>query len=224
MMMKRLDGKTALVTGATSNTGKAIAQRSAAEGAAVVISGRDSDLGAAVVAEIEQAGGEAHFITADLSGSAAAAQNLALEASQRLGGRIDVLVINAGIFPGGPTPTIDEATVDRVYAVNVKAPFFLVVAIAPGMAEHGHGSIINLGSWGARLGIAYSALYTSSKGAIETVTRAWAAEFGPQGVNVNAISPGVIREFAPDPDERGESVMRSTAPSSTSTAAAWPSR
>jgi NAD(P)-dependent dehydrogenase (short-subunit alcohol dehydrogenase family) len=176
----------------------------------VVISGRDRDRGAAVVAEIEQAGGRAHFITADLSGSAATAQHLATEATQRLGGRIDILVNNAGIFPGGPTPTIDEATVDRVYAVNVKSPFFLVAAIAPAMAERGHGSIINLGSWGARLGIAYSALYTSSKGAIETLTRAWAAEFGPQGVNVNAISPGVIREFAPDANERGESMMRGT--------------
>jgi NAD(P)-dependent dehydrogenase (short-subunit alcohol dehydrogenase family) len=208
--MPRLDGKTALITGATSNIGKAIAQRFATEGAAVVVSGRDPDRGASVVAEIEQAGGVAHFVAADLSGDADSAQQLAATATELLGGRIDILVNNAGIFPGGPTATIDEATVDRVYAVNVKAPFFLVAAIAPAMAERGHGSIINLGSWGARLGIAYSALYTSSKGAVETLTRAWAAEFGPSGVNVNAISPGVIRETEPDANERGESMMRGT--------------
>jgi NAD(P)-dependent dehydrogenase (short-subunit alcohol dehydrogenase family) len=121
-----------------------------------------------------------------------------------------VLINNAGIFPGGPTPSLDEETVDRVYGVNVKAPFFLVAQLAPAMAARGRGSIINLGSWGARRGIAYSALYTSTKGAIETLTRAWAAEFGPHGVNVNAISPGVIRETAPDPTERGEAMMQGT--------------
>jgi NAD(P)-dependent dehydrogenase (short-subunit alcohol dehydrogenase family) len=209
--MKRLEGKTALVTGSTSNIGKAIVQRFAAEGAEVVVSGRDPDRGRTVVAEITQLGGIAHFVAADLSGGAESAHELAAEASRVLGGRIDVLVNNAGIFPGGPTASIDEVTVDQVYAVNVKAPFFLVADIAPVMAERGHGSIINLGSWGARLGIAYSALYTSSKGAIETLTRAWAAEFGPFGVNVNAISPGVIREFAPDANERGEAMMRGPA-------------
>src|SRR5258707_11703806 len=110
-----------------------------------------------------------------------------------LGGRIDVLVNNAGIFPGPTTAATDEATFDQVYAVNVKAPFFLTAAIAPAMVEQGGGAIINLGSWITRLGIPIASLYSSTKGALETLTRAWAAEFGPAGVRVNAISPGVIR-------------------------------
>ncbi len=81
--------------------------------------------------------------------------------------------------------------------INVKAPFFLTAAIAPAMAERGSGAIINLGSWIARLGIPVGALYSSTKGAVETLTRAWAAEFGPAGVRVNAISPGVIRATGP---------------------------
>ena len=90
----------------------------------------------------------------------------------------------------------------------------LTAAIAPGMAERGEGAIINLGSWIARLGIPISSLYSSTKGAIETLTRAWAAEFGPAGVRVNAISPGVIR--TPDPEATGadddlaETMMRGT--------------
>lgn len=83
-----------------------------------------------------------------------------------------------------------------MYAVNVKAPFFLTAAIAPAIVDAGGGVIINLGSWIARLGIPIGALYSSTKGAIETLTRAWAAEFGPFGVRVNAISPGVIEEKA----------------------------
>ena len=92
-----------------------------------------------------------------------------------------MLVNNAGIYPGSTTPATDEATFDEVYAVNVKAPFFLTAALAPAMAERGDGAIINLGSWIARLGIPVGALYSSTKGAIETLTRAWAAEFGPVG-------------------------------------------
>ena len=130
-----------------------------------------------------------------------------------LGGRIDILVNNAGIFPRSTTATTDEATFDEVYAVNVKAPYFLTAAIAPAMADAGEGAIINLGSWIARLGIA-SALYSSTKGAIETLTRAWAAEFGPAGVRVNAISPGVIRTPNPDGSDGGrhpaEQMMRGT--------------
>jgi NAD(P)-dependent dehydrogenase (short-subunit alcohol dehydrogenase family) len=188
----RLDGKTALVTGATSNIGRAIAVAFAAEGAHVIVSGRDADRGAAVVDEIETAGGRATFVAAELDGSAAASGQLASAATGAAGGRLDVLVNNAGIFPGSLTADTDEATFDRVYAVNVKAPYFLTAAIASAMAARGDGAVINLGSWIARLGIPIASLYSSTKGAVETLTRAWAAEFGPAGVRVNAISPGVI--------------------------------
>jgi NAD(P)-dependent dehydrogenase (short-subunit alcohol dehydrogenase family) len=201
-MGTRLVDKTALVTGSTSNIGRAIAIAFGAEGAHVVVSGRSTERGAEVVDLIRAAGGKADFIATDLDGSPAASRDLADEATRMLGGRIDILVNNAGIFPRSTTATTDEATFDQVYAVNVKAPYFLTAAIAPAMAELGRGSIINLGSWISRLGIA-SALYSSTKGAMETMTRAWAAEFGPAGVRVNAISPGVIRTPNPDGSDSG---------------------
>jgi NAD(P)-dependent dehydrogenase (short-subunit alcohol dehydrogenase family) len=117
-------------------------------------------------------------------------------------------VNNAGIYPGSNTPDTDEATFDRVFAVNVKAPFFLTAALAPAMAGGGGGAVINLGSWIARLGIPVAALYSSTKGALETLTRAWAAEFGPRGVRVNAISPGVVGTLGPD--HPGGVMMRGT--------------
>jgi NAD(P)-dependent dehydrogenase (short-subunit alcohol dehydrogenase family) len=201
-MAARLEGKAALVTGATSNIGRAIAVAFGAEGAHVVVSGRSLERGEAVVEQIRAAGGRADFVSANLDGSAKASADLATEARRVLGDRIDILVNNAGIFPRSTTATTDEATFDEVYAVNVKAPYFLTAAIAPVMAEAGQGAIINLGSWIARLGIV-SALYSSTKGAVETLTRAWAAEFGPAGVRVNAISPGVIRTPNPDGSDSG---------------------
>src|ERR1700730_18303633 len=192
-MSSRLQGKGALVTGATSNIGRAIAAAFAAEGAHVVVSGRNQDRGSAVVDEIRAAGGRADFVAADLDGSPEVSNALAAEATRVLGGRIDVLVNSAGIFPGPTTAATDEATFDKVYAVNVKAPFFLTAAIAPSMAERGSGAIINLGSWIARLGIPRGSVSSSAQGGVETLTRAWGAEFGPAGVRVNAISPGVIR-------------------------------
>jgi NAD(P)-dependent dehydrogenase (short-subunit alcohol dehydrogenase family) len=211
-MAGRLEGKTALVTGATSNIGQAIAEAFAAEGARVVVSGRDAARGAAVVAGIAAAGGKAVFLAAQLDGAPAASHALAACATSALGGRIDVLVNNAAIYPGSTTASIDGELFDRVYGVNVKAPFFLTQAIAPSMAERGDGAIINLGSWVARLGIPVGALYASTKGALETLTRAWSAEFGPSGVRVNGISPGVIRSPALDPSlpHPAESMMRGT--------------
>jgi NAD(P)-dependent dehydrogenase (short-subunit alcohol dehydrogenase family) len=191
-MADRLAGKTALVTGATGSLGGEIARALATEGALVAGTGRDSERGAALVDEITAAGGRAVFVEADLDGSEAASRDLASRATEALGGRVDILVNNAGIFPGDRTPDTDEKAFDRVFGVNVKAPFFLVAALAPAMAERGDGAIVNLGSWVARLGLPRGALYASTKGALETLTRAWAAEFGPRGVRVNAISPGTM--------------------------------
>jgi NAD(P)-dependent dehydrogenase (short-subunit alcohol dehydrogenase family) len=204
----RLAGKTAFVTGATSNIGRAIAVAFAAEGAHVLVAGRSEARGQAVVAEIGAAGGRAGFVAADLDGSAARSRELAGEATRLLDGHIDILVNNAGIYPGATTAGTDEETFDRVYAVNVKAPFFLTAAVAPAMAATGGGAIINLGSWIARLGIPVGALYSSTKGAMETLTRAWAAEFGPS-VRVNAISPGVVHEPSAEP-RPGDSMMNGT--------------
>jgi NAD(P)-dependent dehydrogenase (short-subunit alcohol dehydrogenase family) len=93
----------------------------------------------------------------------------------------------------------------------VKAPFFLTAALVPAMAETGGGAVINLGSWGARLGIPAGTAYASSKGAMETLTRAWAAELGPRGVRVNAISPGVTFDAA-DPVAEVAGPMMATTP------------
>jgi NAD(P)-dependent dehydrogenase (short-subunit alcohol dehydrogenase family) len=131
----RLEGKAALVTGATSNIGRAIALAFGAQGAHVVVSGRSVERGALVVGQIRAAGGRADFVRANLDGSAKASRDLATEARRVLGGRIDILVNNAGIFPRSTTATTDEATFDEVYAVNVKAPYFLTGAIAPAMAD-----------------------------------------------------------------------------------------
>ncbi|WP_377273048.1 SDR family NAD(P)-dependent oxidoreductase [Peterkaempfera sp. SMS 1(5)a] len=196
-MSNRLEHKSALVTGATSNIGRAIALAFAAEGAHVAVSGRSRKRGEEVVAAIRAAGGKADFLPADLNGGAAASRALAEEAAAVLGGRIDILVNNAGIYPSPTTPGTDEETFDRIYAVNVKAPFFLTAAVAPAMIAAGGGTVINLGSWIARLGIPIGAVYSSSKGAMEVLTRAWAAEFGPRGVRVNAISPGVVHTPIP---------------------------
>ena len=212
MVQNRLENKTALITGATSNIGRAIAVAFAAEGAHVVVAGRSQQRGAEVIEEIKAGGGRADFVAIDLDGTAATCIALAAEASRVLGGRIDILVNNAGIYPGATTIATDEVTFDRVYAVNVKTPFFLTAAVAPAMIEAGGGVIINLGSWIARLGIPVGALYSSTKGAMETLTRAWAAEFGPAGVRVNAISPGVVRERPPgrNDEHAAEAMMKGT--------------
>ncbi|MGW2279690.1 SDR family NAD(P)-dependent oxidoreductase [Streptomyces sp. NPDC001770] len=208
-MTARLDNRTALVTGATSNIGRAIALALGAEGAHVVVSGRDGERGERVVAGIRAAGGRADFVAADLDGTAAASRALAERSTEVLGGRIDILVNNAGIYPPSTTTTTDEATFDLVYGVNVKAPFFLTAAVAPAMVAAGGGVVVNLGSWITRLGVASNALYSSTKGAVETLTRAWAAEFGPSGVRVNAVSPGVVHEPSGEPMP-GDVMMKGT--------------
>jgi len=210
-MSGRLQGRTALITGATSNIGRAIAVAFAAEGAHVIVSGRDAQRAAAVLDEIAAAGGRAQFVAADLDGSADASRRLAVQATDALGGAIDVLVNNAGIFPGATTAATDERSFDEVYAVNVKAPFFLTAVVAPQMAARGDGAIINLGSWVARLGIPVGALYASTKGAMETLTRAWAAEFGPVGVRgpdgaLRGVSLGYDCDVVDGIDQRSEAV------------------
>ncbi|WLW53479.1 SDR family NAD(P)-dependent oxidoreductase [Streptomyces sp. YU58] len=211
-MSARLRNRTALVTGSTSNIGQAIAEAFAAEGAHVVVSGRNRERGAQVVEGIRASGGRADFLVADLDGSAAASEDLAERTRATLGGRLDILVNNAGVYPAPGTTDTDEKTFDQVYGVNVKAPFFLTAAVVPAMAEAGGGVVINLGSWIARLGVPRGALYSSTKGAMETLTRAWAAEFGPMGIRVNAISPGVILPPAPEGAEPhpGEVMMKGT--------------
>jgi NAD(P)-dependent dehydrogenase (short-subunit alcohol dehydrogenase family) len=208
-MSERLKDRVALVTGSTSNIGKAIAVRFAAEGARVIVTGRHAERGSAVLEAVRANGGEATFLSHELDGSVNASRELATLATQ-VYGSVDVLVNNAGIYPPGGTLEIDEETFDRIVGVNVKAPFFLTAALVPAMADAGNGVVINLGSWGARIGIPAGTAYASTKGAMETLTRTWAAEFGPQGIRVNAISPGVTFEGASPVAEVAGPMMAST--------------
>src|SRR5256885_1289303 len=138
MSPSNLEGQRALVTGATSGIGRAVALQLARDGAEVVVHGRDAARGADTVEEIIAAGGKASFVAADL-GDAADVQRLAREV-----GDVDILVNNAGVALFGPTAEFDVTAFDKMFASNVRAPFFLVAAIAPGVAARGHGSIVRL--------------------------------------------------------------------------------
>ncbi|RPE40100.1 short-subunit dehydrogenase [Streptomyces sp. Ag109_O5-1] len=187
-----LTGRVALLTGATSGIGAATATLFAERGAHVLVAGRDADRGEKVVGAIRERGGKADFLTADLR-DADSVRRLAHEATALGGGRVDILVNNAGVFPFGPTAQTPADQVDAVYDLNVKAPFHLVAELAPAMAERGQGAIVNVSTMVADYGVAGMALYGSSKAAVNLLTKAWAAEFGPQGVRVNAVEPGPTR-------------------------------
>jgi NAD(P)-dependent dehydrogenase (short-subunit alcohol dehydrogenase family) len=186
-------GKTALVTGSTSGLGRAMADALAAAGAHVVITGRNQAGGDRAVAAIRAAGGKADYVAADLSDGVPAALRLAGEATRLLGGRVDILVNNAGLIRRAPTADPDEAAFDQIWTVNVKSAYFLTGALAPAMVARGGGAVINIGSINASHGMAGSALYSATKAALHSLTRSWAAEYGPGGVRVNTIAPGLVQ-------------------------------
>ena len=107
-------------------------------------------------------------------------------------GEVDVLVNNAGFSWFGPTADLDVETFDALFVSNVRAPFFLVAGFAPKMAARGYGSIINVSSMAGQIGLAGGAAYGATKATLSSMTRAWAAEFSPRGVRVNAIAPGPV--------------------------------
>ena len=179
-----LEGKTAVVTGATAGIGREAAKLLAAGGAVVIVSGRDIDRGAETVREITDGGGQARFIQANLA-SLSDVRKLGEEA-----GAVDILVNNAAIYPFGTPEEMDEAIYDATFNTNVKAPFFLVGALAPKMAARGGGSIINVSSTAAQRGTPLLSAYGGTKGAIDALTKGWAIEYGPVGIRVNAIAPG----------------------------------
>jgi NAD(P)-dependent dehydrogenase (short-subunit alcohol dehydrogenase family) len=191
-MSTELSSSTALITGGTSGIGRAAAAALAQLGAHVIISGRDATRGEGAVAAIRAAGGRADFVANDLHDEASA-RALATAATELGGGQVDILVNSAGIFPFGPTEATTETDFDAVFALNVKAPYFLVAELAPQMAKRGHGAIVNVTTMVAEFGAAGMGLYGASKAALVLLTKSWAAEFGPAGVRVNAVSPGPTR-------------------------------
>ncbi len=183
---------TALITGGTSGIGRAAANQLARLGVHVVVVGRNEERGEKTVAGIRAAGGKADFISSDLR-SAASAREVARKATELGGGDVDILINSAGIFPFGPTHETTEDVFDSVYSLNVKAPYFLVGELAPRMAKRGKGAIVNVSTMVADYGVPGMSLYGSSKAAINLLTKSWAAEYGPSGVRVNAVSPGPTR-------------------------------
>jgi NAD(P)-dependent dehydrogenase (short-subunit alcohol dehydrogenase family) len=186
------DSLTALITGGTSGIGRATADKLAQLGIHVIVVGRNTERGKKTVAEVRATGGKADFISSDL-GDAASAREVARKAIQLGNGHLDILINNAGIYPFGPTHEMTEEMFERVYSLNVKVPYFLVAELAPLMAKRGKGAIVNLSTMAADYGAPGVSLYGSSKAAINLLTKVWAAEYGPSGVRINAVSPGPTR-------------------------------
>lgn len=188
--MNSLTGKTALVTGASRGIGRATALTLAAAGAQVLVHYGSAETEAtAVVDEIRRAGGKAETIATDLR-SPHGPHQLAERVRTIIGGRLDVLVANAGIARAA---SIEETTVedfDALFAVNVRAPFFLVQQLLPALCKG--SSIVLLSSLAAHASVGTLSAYSATKGAIDTLVKHWAAALGSRGIRVNAVAPGVV--------------------------------
>jgi NAD(P)-dependent dehydrogenase (short-subunit alcohol dehydrogenase family) len=202
---------TALITGGTSGIGRATAKKLAALGMYVLVVGRNPKRGDETLAEIRAAGGKADFISSDLR-NASSAREVAKRALELANGNVDILINNAGIFPFGPTDETTEEEFDRVYSLNVKAPYFLVAELAPLMAKRQRGAIVNVSTMVADYGVSGMSLYGSSKAAINLLTKSWAAEYGPSGVRVNAVSPGPTRTEGTEAMGEGVDQLAAQAP------------
>ena len=188
--MNKLNGKTALVTGASRGIGRATALALAQDGAQVLVHYSSNEKEAdAVVAEIRQGGGKAEKVGADLR-KPDGAHTLARQVRHIVGGRLDILVANAGISKAA---TIEDTTVedfDNLFAVNTRAPFFLVQQLLPALCKG--SSIIFTSSLAARASVGTLYAYAATKGAVETLVKHFAAALGPRGIRVNAVAPGVV--------------------------------
>ncbi len=188
--MTNCNGKTALVTGASRGIGRAAAIALARSGAQVLVHyGRGADEAKAVTEEIRAAGGKAEAVGADL-GAPDGPHALAKKVRAIVGDRLDILVANAGISRAA---TIEDTTVedfDAQFAVNVRAPFFLVQQLLPILGEG--SSVIFTSSLAARAAVGILPAYAATKGAIDTLVTHFAAHLGPRGIRVNAVAPGVV--------------------------------
>jgi len=188
--MTRLADKTALVTGASRGMGRATALALAAAGARLIVHyGRNADEAKSVVDQIRVAGGRADAVAADLA-APDGAHMLAAQVRNLIGGRLDILVSNAGISNATPFEAMTVKDFDSLFAVNVRAPYFLVQQLLPILGEG--SNIVFLSSLGARAAVGTLSAYASTKGAINTLVKYFAALLGPRGIRVNAVAPGVI--------------------------------
>jgi 3-oxoacyl-[acyl-carrier protein] reductase len=188
--MTNLSNKIALVTGASRGIGRATARTLAAAGARVIVHyGNAAGEAESLVAEIRGAGGKADAVGADLA-APDGAHKLATEVRKLIGDRLDILVANAGVATAA---SIEDQTVeefDRMFAVNVRAPFFLVQQLLPVLGEG--SSVVLLSSLAARASVGVLPAYSATKGAIDTLVKHFGALLGPRGIRVNAVAPGVI--------------------------------
>ena len=195
--MATLQNKTALVTGASRGIGRATALALAEAGAHILVHyGRSAKEAESVVAEIQTKGGRADAISADLAAPDCAAL-LAKQVRSIVGYRLDVLVLNAGISKSERIADLTTEDFDNLFATNVRGPFFLVRQLLPVLGEG--SSIVAISSAVARTVVGKPGLenpsviaYASTKGALETLVRNWAAILGPSGIRVNAVAPGII--------------------------------
>jgi NAD(P)-dependent dehydrogenase (short-subunit alcohol dehydrogenase family) len=189
----RLADKVCLITGAGSGMGRVAASMFAAEGARVVVAEADERAAAETVRRVRDEGGEATAVRADVSQESDA--RAMVGAAVAAYGRLDVLYNNAGIMPAADHSVVDTdvETWDRVMAVNVRGVFLGCKYAIPRMVEQGSGSIINVASFVALLGCSVPQdAYTASKGAVLSLTRSLAVQFGPRGVRANALLPGPV--------------------------------
>jgi 3-oxoacyl-[acyl-carrier protein] reductase len=192
-----LENKTALVTGASKGIGRATAAALSEAGAHVLVHyGRSADEAASLVAAIRARGGRADAVSADLSTPEGPAA-LANQVRSVSGDRLDILVLNAGVSKAARIPDYTAGDVDKLFATNVRGPFLLVQQLLPILGDGSNITVIS--SVGARSVVGKPGLenpsilaYASTKGALETLVKNWAAILGPQGIRVNAVAPGVI--------------------------------
>ncbi|QEL15068.1 SDR family NAD(P)-dependent oxidoreductase [Limnoglobus roseus] len=188
-MAKKLEGKVAVVTGASKGIGAEIARQLAAAGASVVVNYASSKAGAdKVVADITGKGGKAVAVAGDVS-KAADAQGI-IDAAIKTYGRLDVLVNNSGVYEFAPIESFTEEQFHRQFNVNVLGLLLTTQAAVKHLKQG--GSIINIGSVVARITPPQSAVYTGTKGAVDAITGVLAKELGPKGIRVNALNPGLI--------------------------------
>lgn len=187
-MTGRLQGQCALITGGTAGIGRATALLFAHEDARVSITGRNVERGQAVVREIGEAGGAAHFIPCDVRFPDQC--RVAVEETLRRYGRVDVLFNNAGVYVPGTVPECSEEEWDVTIDTSLKGAFLMSKCVLPSMIERGSGVIINCSSgWGIQGGDR-AAAYCAAKGGLVVMTKAMAIDHGPQGIRVNCICPG----------------------------------